>query len=196
MNRSTAARIGIAGAVAGAGLAVGGIAIASADEGTGTPTSSDVRPSGVRGGPGGHGGIGEYAETLAEELGVREATVKRALLAVHRDLRSERAADGSTPSRPTEAERAERRAALAKALADELDVSEAKVTAALAVVEKQVEADREDRRAQVRTHLVSRLDEAVEDGTLTEADKTSVLKAFDAEILGGPGGPGGGAPPE
>lgn len=190
MNRSTAARIGIAGAVAGAGLAAGGIAMASAGTETADPASSAIAH-----GP--RGDRGQLAEILAEELGIDQDTVEDALEAVRDDLRSERpdTTDGTRPEPPTDAEREERRAALAAALAEELGISEAKVDAALEVVREKAESVREDRRADVREALVERLDAAVEDGTLTEADKASVLKAFDAEILrggfGGFGGPGG-----
>ena len=47
-----------------------------------------------------------------------------------------------------------------------------------------------EREAEHRTELSSRLDEAVSKGTLSSSDKDSVLKAFDAGVLGG--GPGGG----
>ncbi|MEV7395620.1 hypothetical protein [Aeromicrobium sp. NPDC092404] len=187
MDRSTAARLGIAGAVAGAGLAAGGIAIASAGTSTETPSSVQAHPGGHR------GDHGQMAETLAEELGLTTDAVQKALDAVREDPRPSKATDGSSrPAPPTEAERTERRAALVTALAKELDVSEAKVKAALAVVDKQVDADRRERRTELRADLVTRLDDAVEAGTLTSADKTSVLKAYDAELIGGfGGGPGG-----
>lgn len=189
MDRSTAARIGIAGAIAGAGLAAGGVAMAAAE--TGSPDGS-TSPSAYPGGP--RGDRGRLAETLAEELGLDQDRVETALRAVRGELRSHRA-DAA------EAERAERQAALAEALAEELGVSEAKVTAALEVVRKAADADREERRADARTALVERLDDAIEAGTLTEADKASVLKAYDADLLRGgfghrgPGGPRGSGQP-
>lgn len=180
MDRSTLVRTGIAGAVAAAGLTVGGIAMASAD------SEAGMGPGGPR------GDRGQKVEVLAEELGLTEDVVRDALSAVRDELRPDRDADG-TP--PTEEERAERQAAFAAALAEELDISEEKVTAALEVLADQAEADREDRRADARVRLVERLDAAVSDGTLTEADKTSVLKAFDADLIGGGfGGPGGRGP--
>lgn len=187
MNSSTAARIGIAGIVAGAGLAAGGIAVASAEDTAGSTASSSAHPGGHRGGP------GVLAETLAEELDLEQSDVEDALAAVREDLRPDAPAEGEKPTPPSDEERADRQAALAKALAKELDVSDAKVTAALAAAETQAESDREERQAESRTALVERLDAAVEDGTLTKADKTSVLKAYDADLLGGPGlgGPGG-----
>lgn len=181
MDRSTLARTGIAGAVAGLGLTVGGIAMASAE------TGSDDATASASAHPGGHRwGGGHLVEVLAEELGLEEDVVQEALEAVRDELRPD---DTDAPREaPTEEERAERQAALAEALAEELDVSEAKVTAALEVLHEEVEADREERRAEGRELLVERLDAAVEDGTLTEADKASVLKAFDAELIGGFGG--------
>lgn len=193
MDRSTLARTGIAGAVAGLGLTVGGIAMASAE--TETPETTNASASAHPGGP--RGDRGQDAETLAEELGLEQDVVEDALDAVRDELRPDKAetTDGTRPEPPTDAERAERQAALAKALAAELDVSEAKVAAALEVVQEQREADRTERRAEARVDLVERLDAAVEDGTLTAADKASVLKAYDADLIGGGhGGPGGRGP--
>ncbi|MFB9767842.1 hypothetical protein ACFFOS_25945, partial [Nocardioides kongjuensis] len=83
------------------------------------------------------------------------------------------------PAPPTDAERAEREAALAKALAEELGLDEAKVSAALDDVRAAHDAER-------RQDLSDRLDQAVSDGTLTAGDKASVLEAYDAGVLGGP----------
>ncbi len=189
MNRSTAARIGVAGLVAGAGLMAGGVAIASADDAaTSTTTAHDRHPGGPL------GGRGVVAKTLADELGIEQSTVEKALRTVAQDLRPDRPARGEKPTPPTDAEREQREAALAEALAKELDVAQAKVEAALEKARDQAESEREDRRADVRAALVERLDAAVEDDTLTEADKTSVLKAFDADLLGGGRGPGGPGP--
>lgn len=198
MDKSTAVRLGIAGAVAGAGLAAGGVAVASAASDSPSTSSSDARPHGPRG--------DQMAKVLADELGVKESKVQAALDAVRESLAPRPdATDGERPTPPTEAERTQMEARVAAALADELGVSEAKVKAALEVVRKQMEADHAKMEAQSRSDLVTRLDAAVKAGTLTKADKTSVLKAFDADVLGGPmggapGGPGGpgrghGAPP-
>ncbi|MCX6395022.1 MAG: hypothetical protein NTV23_00875 [Propionibacteriales bacterium] len=198
MNRSSRARNGIAAGIAGLGLAVGGIAIASADTTTAAAQSSSSsssstlpdRPGGQR--------HEQLAKTLATELGIKQATVQTALDAVRADLRPAAPADGTRPTPPTDAERAAHQKALATALATKLNVSEAKVTAALEVAQKAADADRAEHKTQERADLVTRLDAAVKAGTLTEADKTSVLKAFDADLLGhgGPGGRGGpGGPP-
>jgi len=58
-------------------------------------------------------------------------------------------------------------------------------------VEQAMSEMHSEREAEHRTELSSRLDEAVSKGTLLSSDKDSVLKAFDAGVLGGgPGGPG------
>lgn len=194
MDRSTFARTGIAGTVAAMGLAVGGIAMASAESDT---TDAVAGAAAATMHPGGHGrGGGHVAEALAEQLGLEEGVVREALVAVRDELGPDRG--GAAPrTAPTDEERAERRAAFAAALAEELEVSEAKVTAALAALAAEGEADLEERRADIRERLVERLDAAIEDGTLDASDKASVLKAFDADLLGGgPGGrgPGGAGP--
>ena len=84
-------------------------------------------------------------------------------------------------TRPTEADREARQAAYVTALAKELGVTEARLTDALAEIRSEHEAEH-------RTRLGERLDTAVNDGTLTDADRAAVLKAFDAGVLGG-GGP-------
>lgn len=180
------ARISVAGGIAAVGLTLGGVAMAQAADDTstasGTATTSSPAPErqgfGHRGGPGG----GDLAGELADELGVTEAEVTEALAAVREELPApERPAAGDDATPPTEAERAERQAAFAKALAGELDLTTAKVSDALAAIHAEHEAEH-------RSTLESRLDGAVEDGDLTAADKASVLKAFDAGVLGGPRG--------
>ena len=172
MDRSTIARTGIAGAIAGMGLAVGGVAMANADTPETSTTQPDARPGG-----------GQLAATLAKQLGLDEDVVKKALDAVRDDLRPTRPAEGTRPTPPTEAERTAHQAAFVKALAAKLDVSEAKVKAALAVA-------RTEARATERSNLKSKLDAAVKAGTLTSADEASVLKAFDAQVIGGGSGEG------
>lgn len=182
------ARISVAGGIAALGLTLGGVAMANAADssntsGTGTASTSasstpDRAGFGHRGGPGG----GELAADLATKLGVSEAKVTAALDAVRDDLPApERPAAGERPTPPTEAERAAHEAAFAKALAAKLDLTTAKVSAALAAIHTEHEADH-------RSDLASRLDDAVKAGKLTAADKASVLKAFDAGVLGGPRG--------
>jgi hypothetical protein len=179
MDRSTIVRTGIAGAVAGIGLSVGGVAMANADTGdsstTGTTTTQQQ--------PGPRDG-GQLAATLAKQLGLSESKVKTALDAVRDAQKPTKPADGTRPTPPTDAQRAAHQAAFVKALAAKLDVSEAKVKAALAAAQT-------ESRATERSSLKTKLDAAVKAGTLTEADEASVLKAFDAKVIGGLGGPGG-----
>ena len=189
----------IAGAAGVAAIAAGiGASQALADTTTPAPSSTSSSapaqpdadtPAGKGpGGPGGSGGRGHGpggadAAALAKELGVTEAKVKAALDAVREASRPDKAptppTEGTKPTPPTEAERTAREKARTSALAKELGLSEAKVQAAF-------DAVRADREAARKTELSSRLDTAVEDGKLTAADKASVLKAFEAGVLGGP----------
>ncbi|GAA1526030.1 hypothetical protein [Nocardioides humi] len=171
--RMRAAALLAAGAVAGGATAA--TLSASADDDTSTPSTASGKRPGGPGGPGGHGhGPGVDTAALAEALGVSEDEVEKAVAAVREQLK----ASSRPTSRPTDAERTEREDAFAQALAEELGVDQDDVTAALAEV-------RAARAAQRRTDLVERLDEAVADGTLSEDDKASVLKAYDAGVLGG-----------
>lgn len=161
----------VALSVAGAGIAVGGIGLASADESvSGEVSATQISPPtdgrGPGHGPGHRRGPGELAAGLAEALGLEESDVTAALQAVR---------DHLEPGAPAEDET---RAEMASALADELGVSEQQVTDALASMAA-------DRMAEGRSMLADRLDAAVADGSLTAADKQSVLKAFDAGVLGG-----------
>ncbi len=169
MDKNTMMRTGVAGAVAAAGLVVGGVAVASADDEAKSSSRSDGQKGGHRGGQGfGVRGTG----AVAESLGVSEDKLTAALKAVREDLKGDKSADGERPAR------GERQAAMAAALATELGISESKVTAAL-------EEQRTERSADQRTALSERLDTAVTAGDLTASDKASVLKAFDAGVLGG-----------
>lgn len=137
-------------------------------------------PDGGMGGHMGRGlGRGMDSAAFAEKLGVDEATLTAALQQVRAALR-DAAGDEDHAGPPTEAERTARQQEFAAALAKELGIEQAKVTAAL-------DALRAERQADARAVFSARLDEAVKAGTLTEADKAAVLKAFDAGVLGGPG---------
>lgn len=182
MDRTTIVRTTLAGGIAGLGLAVGGIAVALADDDTGAATSS-TSPSGFVERHG-QGPLGEELATrLAEELDVAEADVSAALDAVREGLVGDRE-DRFDGTPPTEAERETMQDEMAQALADELGVD-------AAAVEDAFEALRADLESGARDLLADRLDDAVDSGDLTAADRTSVLKAFDAGVLGG-GMPGGG----
>lgn len=181
-------KIAAAGGVAAIAAGIGASA-AMADTTTPTPSATATaapsqpgasigRGAGGPGGPGGHrGGPGGMdAAALATKLGLTEAKVSAALEKVRA------AQKPTTPpaegTKPTDAELQAREKARVAALAKELGVSEAKVQAAL-------DAVKADREASRRSALSSRLDAAVKAGTLSAADKASVLKAFDADVLGG-----------
>ena len=186
--RTRAAALLAAGAVAGGVTAASLSAQAADDTGssTGSSSASAGEPGpGVPGGPGGPGGHGRGgfvdAAALAKALGVSEDKVSDALDAVREATRPDadsKPADGEQPAPPTDEERAEREAAFVAALAEELGLDESKVSDALDTL-------RAAARAEHRTDLSERLDQAVEDGDLTDADKESVLKAYDAGVLGG-----------
>ena len=108
---------------------------------------------------------------LAKKLGVSEDKLKEAM----DSLRSEGSGEqkGERPDK----------SAMDQKLATALGVDVSKVEQAMSEMHS-------EREAEHRTELSSRLDEAVSKGTLSSSDKDSVLKAFDAGVLGG--GPGGG----
>lgn len=184
---------GSSGASSGAGGSSSGAA--SANSGTtdsGTSGTTDRGWGGRHGhgpgmGPGGMGfggmgpggmGFGMDSGALADKLGVDQAKLTAALQKVWTSLRDGDDSDDRTGP-PTDAERQARQQEFATALAKELGIDAAKVTAAFDEL-------RAERQAEARAAFGARLDEAVKAGKLTEADKASVLKAFDAGVLGGP----------
>ena len=185
---SKSMKIAAAGGVAAIAVGIGASA-AMADTSTATPNGTATAAPSQTGaetgrGPGGHGGPGGRrggpggmdAAALATKLGLAKAEVTAALEKVRAAQQPPTpSAEGTTP---TDAERQAREKARATALAKELGVSEAKVQAAL-------DAIKADREAGRKTELSSRLDTAIKAGTLSASDKASVLKAFDAGLLGG-----------
>lgn len=180
----------IASAAAGA-LALGvGIAGYAAADPTSSPSASPSAPAdrdrwpgpgGHRGGGGWHRMSDDLAEQLAEKLGVSEAKVSEALRAVrerHRDDRPTARPSASPGALPTRPDPSERKAELAAGLAEELGVSEAKVTKALDEIQAERRADR-------AAALKTRLDEAVKAGTLTQAEADAVAKAVEKGVIGG-----------
>ncbi|MFN8097486.1 MAG: hypothetical protein U0Q21_04255 [Dermatophilaceae bacterium] len=125
-------------------------------------------------------GRGADLSALATALGVDQAKLTAALQKVGQSLHDQYEGQEHQGTAPTEAERTARLDAFATALAKELGIDKAKVTAALTAAQA-------DRRATEKAALTARLDAAVKAGKLTEADKAAVLKAFDAGVLGGPG---------
>ena len=176
MKKQMMVRSGVAGAIAATGLVVGGIAVASADDqapaeqGT-SQDQAEKSPRDGRGGPGARGPAADAA-ALADALGVSEADLTAAMDAIRES--GDDATDGERPDPQ------QRQSDMAAALAEELGLSEDEVTAAQEKVRESAAADR-------RTELSDRLDTAVGDGDLTDGDAASVLKAYDAGVLGGPG---------
>lgn len=175
----------------GAGIGIAGVASAtttptptpSASSSTladGSTSAATADGKGMRGGHG-HGGFrGVEAAELATKLGVDEAKVTEALKA-YRDANKPPTppADG-TKTEGTRPDPAAKQAELAKSLAATLGIDEAKVTAAL---EELRTAEQADRAAALKT----RLDAAVTDGKLTQAEADAVTKAVQSGVIGGGG---------
>lgn len=175
----------------GAGIGIAGVASAtttptptpSASSSTSADGSTSAAPAdgkGMRGGHG-HGGFrGVDAAELATKLGVDEAKVTEALKA-YRDTNKPTTppADG-TKTEGTRPDPAAKQAELAKSLAATLGIDEAKVTSAL---EELRTAEQADRAAALKT----RLDAAVTDGKLTQAEADAVTKAVQNGVIGGDG---------
>ena len=116
-------------------------------------------------------------------MGVEEAELKTALGEIRADQKS--ATREAKPSeQPTEAEReAEpeaRQAEFAKALTEKLGIAEAAVTEAL-------ESAASERSAESAEKLKTKLDQAVTDGKLTQAEADAVSKAVETGVIGGMG---------
>ncbi|MFJ6534973.1 Clp protease N-terminal domain-containing protein [Paenarthrobacter sp. NPDC091711] len=190
MSKTKRITLGVAaGALAlGAGLGATGIATAattpspSATSSPGTTSSTDAGTPSDRGGkPGGHGpgrDRGQIAAELATKLGVDEAKVTEALKAFREANKpTTPPAEGTEGTRP---DRTAQDAALAKSLAESLGVDEAKVTTALEEIRAAGQAERS-------AALKTKLDKAVTDGKLTQAEADAVTKAVEAGVIGGGG---------
>jgi ABC-type amino acid transport substrate-binding protein len=191
--RST--KVVVASAAAGAlalGIGVGVAGLASADPTTTPSANPSVSapaapgwgghgPDGHRGGPGRGAFEGDLAKQLAEKLGVTEADVTKALQEVRdadRPAMPSTAPSSDPSAKPTRPDPAAREAALAKALAEKLGVDEARVTKAFDEIRAARQADR-------AAELKTRLDTAVKDGTLTQAEADAVTKAVEKGVIGG-----------
>jgi hypothetical protein len=163
------------GLALGIGLGLAGLASAE----PATPTSPIPSPSASapatsgdkgRGGFDRGDGVGRIASRLAEKLDVDKARVQSAL----REHR--KAHRATTRPAPGTGRLVRDDAALAKALAEKLNVAESDVTQALA----EIRAERQTARDQ---RIEDRLAEAVTAGTLTQAEADAVKKAVDAGIV-------------
>lgn len=135
-------------------------------------SNGDTRGQGQgKGMRGGHGDRGQLAANLAAKLGVDEAKVASALRAF-RDANKPATGDGPKPDRSA------RDAALVTFLAGALDVEESRISAALAEIRT---ADHSRHAAAMKI----RLDTAVADGTLTQAEADAVAKAVEKGVIGG-----------
>ncbi|WP_024820959.1 Clp protease N-terminal domain-containing protein [Arthrobacter sp. 31Y] len=190
MSKTKRITLGVAaGALAlGAGLGATGIATAattpspSATSSPGATSSTDTGTPADRGGkPGGHGpgrDRGQIAAELATKLGVDEAKVTEALKAFREANKpTTPPAEGAEGTKP---DRTAQDAALAKSLAESLGVDEAKVTTALEEIRAAGQAERS-------AALKTKLDKAVTDGKLTQAEADAVTKAVEAGVIGGGG---------
>lgn len=182
MSKTKKITLGItAGALAlGAGLGVTSVASATTTPTPSATSSADASaPADGHGRPGGPGrDRGQPAADLAAKLGVDEAKVTDALKAFR---------DANRPTTPptegtegTKPDRSAQDAALAKSLAEALGIDEAKVTTALEEIRSAAQAER-------AAALKTRLDKAVTDGKLTQAEADAVTKAVEAGVIGGGG---------
>jgi hypothetical protein len=167
----------------GAGIGVAGMASAtttptpSASSSASADGSTSTAPGGGMGKHGGRGGERGIAQAsaLAEKLGVEEAKVTEALQAFR-----EANKPAGPPAEGEKPDAASREAALAKSLAESLGIEESTVATAL-------EELRSERQAEKAAGLKTRLDQAVADGKLTQAEADAVTKAVENGVIGGGG---------
>lgn len=161
-----------AAAVISLGLGGFGIAqLASADPGTAPDQTTSSSTQGNHG-RGKHGPRFDTA-SLAKKLGVEESKLKTALDEARTALRptAEQKANGERPDRAAMEDR------LAGSLSQSLGIDKAKVSEALQAVH-------DEKDAQAKANLKSRLDQAVTDGKLTQSEADAVVKASDAGLIG------------
>lgn len=188
MKNATTWAAGAAAAVTVVGLGIG-VSQTAVAEPTPSPSSSSTAPGeaprehdgpGERG-PGGPGGRGLDAAALAEKLGVSEEQVSTALEEIHADRRAAREDqpdDQGRPGPPSEADREADRAELVDQLAEKLGLPAEQVSTALDELRSEQQSERAAR-------LADRLDQAVQDGTLTQAEADAVTKAVEKGVIGG-----------
>ena len=171
VSKKTATAIASGVLALGAGIGVANMASADTTP-TPTPTSGTPSPGADRGWAG-HAGrglqAGDFVTELANKLGIDEAKVAQALRAI-------RAENQPRPDPTTRPDVAEREAALAKALSSKLGIAETKIKTALQEIRTAHQAER-------AAAFKARLDAAVQDGTLTQAEADAVQKAVDQGVI-------------
>lgn len=188
MNLTKNVALSLSAAAVAIGAGIGATGMAAATTATPTPTLRSSSPSATPG-PDGHrlgggrhghyhGDRGAKVSALAAKLGVEEAKIADAL----RDFRdanrpSGPRADGQKPVRQ-KLDRAAMEGALAASLAKSLGIDEAKVKTALEELRTEAQKSR-------AAALRPRLDQAVSDGTLTQAEADAVTKAVKQGVIGG-----------
>ena len=164
VSKKTATAIASGVLALGAGIGVANMAAADTTSGT---------PSGADRGWAGHSGrglrAGDFVTELANKLGIDEAKVAEARRAI-------RAENQPRPDPTTRPDVAEREAAHAKALSSKLGIDETKIKTALQEIRAAHQAER-------AAALKARLDAAVQDGTLTQAEADAVQKAVDQGVI-------------
>lgn len=124
-------------------------------------------------------GEGRLAQELASKLGVDQGKVEAALKSFREANKpSSEAKEKGEGKAVRQAERAAHQSALEKSLASALGVSEAKVHDAFTAIHA-------DQRTQRAAALKKKLDSAVAEGKLTQAEEDAVLKAQGLGLLGG-----------
>ncbi|MEO7586408.1 MAG: hypothetical protein ABIS84_00110 [Arachnia sp.] len=178
---------GAAGLALASGIGLGMTQMAQAETPAPTPSTSsstapgDTAPTTHRHEGRWHGGKGLEVSALATKLGLPEATVANALSAVRDQVQPATRPSPDATTAEREATQGARQAGLAKALAAELKIDEAKVTTALTEL-------RTERLAARTAHEKATLDTAVADGKLTRTEADAVQKAIDADIVSTRGG--------
>lgn len=121
----------------------------------------------------------EVAQAVADKLGIDKTTLTDAAKAVADELRAQHQAAGQTGTKP---DRDAMRDEALTALANKLGVDKAKLVAA---VDEAEAAQQAAHLAEGRADFKTRIDQAVADGKITQADADSILKGYDAGLLGG-----------
>lgn len=162
------------------GLGLGATGMASATTATApassaTSTDASVTATGdeanLKGPRGGHGRVD--AAELAEKLGVDEAAVTDALATAAKSAKADiETVEGERPDREA------LKSAIVASLAETLGIEEATVQAA-------IEELKSERQAERAAAVQERLDAAVADGSLTQAEADGAAKALELGIIGG-----------